>query len=110
MATYRSLSNGLLIEILTTIALTLLSTAPIITNQGRSEFTPNRERRRMKKAEERKENETNSLRLWVDHMADRLKGRNLYILVGHAGAGGGGRADLPLLSRSAFKPHILSVS
>jgi hypothetical protein len=34
------------------------------------------------KAEERKENEINSLRLWVDRTAQRLKGRALYALVG----------------------------
>lgn len=34
------------------------------------------------KAEERKENETNSLRMWVDRTAQRLKGRAMYALVG----------------------------
>ncbi len=36
----------------------------------------------MKKAEERKENETNSLRLWLEHAIERLKGRALYTVVG----------------------------
>jgi hypothetical protein len=34
------------------------------------------------KAEERKENEINSLRMWIDRTAQRLKGRALYALVG----------------------------
>lgn len=34
------------------------------------------------KADEKKENQTNSLRLWMDKTAERLKGRGLYVLVG----------------------------
>lgn len=34
------------------------------------------------KAEERKENETNSLRLWVNRHIERLQGKGLYILIG----------------------------
>src|SRR5215204_3992694 len=34
------------------------------------------------KADERKENETNSLRLWFDRTAERLKGRGAYLAVG----------------------------
>ena len=36
----------------------------------------------MKKTDERKENETNSLRLWIDHMRGRLQGRSMYVAVG----------------------------
>src|ERR1700722_14234835 len=34
------------------------------------------------KVDERKENETNSLRIWITHVRERLKGRALYMVVG----------------------------
>jgi hypothetical protein len=36
----------------------------------------------MKKTDERKENEVNSLRMWFDHAAEWLKGRNAYMVLG----------------------------
>jgi len=36
----------------------------------------------MKKTEERKENETNALRAWTEHVSERLQGRTLYLVVG----------------------------